>query len=60
MQKVLLSFTLLLFIYSCSDHQLDPSSGENPASFSEIGTIDIGDIGAAEISATIPLQAAFL
>ena len=55
MQKVLLSFTLLFFIYSCSDHQLDPSSGENPASFTEIGSIDIGDTGAAEISAYDPV-----
>ena len=55
MQKVLLSLTLLFFIYSCSDHRLDPSINENPATFTEIGSIDIGDIGAAEISAYDPV-----
>jgi DNA-binding beta-propeller fold protein YncE len=55
MQKLLLSFALLFFIYSCSDHRLDPSINENPANFTEIGSIDIGDIGAAEISAYDPV-----
>jgi hypothetical protein len=55
MQKLLLSLTLLFFIYSCSDHRLDPGSIENPATFTEIGSIDIGDTGAAEISAYDPV-----
>lgn len=55
MQKLLLPLTLLFFIYSCSDHRPDPSVNENPATFTEIGSIDIGDIGAAEISAYDPV-----
>lgn len=54
MRKLLLPLTLLFFIYSCSDHRLDPGLNENPAAFAEIGSIDIGDIGAAEISAYDP------
>lgn len=51
MQKVLLSLTLLFVIISCSDHRLDPTLNENPSTFTEIASIDIGDVGAAEISA---------
>lgn len=54
MQKILLSLVLLFIIISCSDHNLDPAN-ENPATFAEIGSIDIGDIGAAEISAYDPV-----
>lgn len=54
MQKILLPLTLLLFVYACADHRLDPAFNENPATFSEIASIDIGDVGAAEISAYDP------
>ena len=54
MQKILLSLSLLFVIISCDDHRLDPAN-ENPPTFAEIGSIDIGDIGAAEISAYDPL-----
>ncbi len=54
MQKILLSLSLLFVIISCDDHRLDPAN-ENPSTFAEIGSIDIGDIGAAEISAYDPV-----
>ena len=54
MQKILLPLTLLLFVYACADHRLDPALNENPATFTEIASIDIGDTGAAEISAFDP------
>ncbi|MEZ4904581.1 MAG: hypothetical protein R2822_23955 [Spirosomataceae bacterium] len=45
---------MIITLFSCSDHRLDPSANENPANFVEIGSIDIGDAGAAEISAYDP------
>lgn len=54
MKKIILSITFLSFVLSCSDHRLDPSINENPSTFVEIGSIDIGDTGAAEISAYDP------
>ncbi len=54
MQKLLLPLTLLFILFGCSDHRLDPNVGENPSTFAEIASIDIGDVGAAEISAYDP------
>jgi len=51
MKKIFIPISLIITIFSCSDHRLDQSANENPATFTEIGSIDIGNIGAAEISA---------
>ena len=53
--KILPALLALFVIASCdhSDHPYFPN--ENPASFEEISSIDIGEAGAAEISAYDPL-----
>jgi DNA-binding beta-propeller fold protein YncE len=53
-KKLLLLLTIAGFI-SCKKDDDEFYVPEDPATFAEIGTIDIGDIGAAEISAYDPL-----
>ncbi len=54
-KKALPFFILALALSSCKkDKEEDFFVNENPASFAEVGSIDIGDIGAAEISAFDP------
>jgi DNA-binding beta-propeller fold protein YncE len=52
MKNYLLIF-VFAFLVSCSsdDAILDPSSSENPAAFKELAQIDLGGLGASEISA---------
>jgi hypothetical protein len=39
-------------LFSCrNDEETDPSVSENPASFREVAQIDLGNLGASEISA---------
>jgi hypothetical protein len=55
MRKFLLSALLLsLGLTSCKKDN-SPEVNEDPATFSEIGSLDIGGVGAAEISAFDPL-----
>ncbi|MCF6402538.1 choice-of-anchor I family protein [Chitinophaga filiformis] len=54
--KHLLPFVILAMTAACSkdDHPNEPTVNEDPATFTEIGTLDIGIAGAAEISAYDP------
>lgn len=60
--RQLLTFALVASLSSCSkyfdknfwDDQLNNNAKEDPASFQEISSIDIGDAGAAEITAFDP------
>lgn len=56
--KHLLPFVLIVILNACSKDDdangNEPGQQEDPASFTEIGTLDIGDTGAAEISAYDP------
>jgi hypothetical protein len=56
MNKIILSLALLLitFLSSCKKDDPEFFVNEDPATFAEIGTVDIGDAGAAEISAYDP------
>lgn len=63
MKHYLLSAFLCLFLFSCKKDKIsttpDPVKpeffvNEDPATFKEIGSLDIGDVGAAEISAFDP------
>ncbi|HSC52737.1 MAG TPA: choice-of-anchor I family protein [Phnomibacter sp.] len=49
--KKLGSALLLTVLFSCSKNDVQFFVNEYPASFKEVGSIDIGDVGAAEISA---------
>jgi hypothetical protein len=56
MKSKILPVLLALFaIASCDTHDHPYFPNEDPASFAEIGSIDIGEAGAAEISAFDPL-----
>ena len=52
-KKILFIISLCSFI-ACKKDDDDFFVNEDPASFTEIGTLDIGDVGAAEISAYDP------
>lgn len=54
--KHLLPVVILAMLAACSkdDHPDQPTVNEDPATFAEIGTLDIGNAGAAEISAYDP------
>ncbi|WP_089834151.1 choice-of-anchor I family protein [Chitinophaga filiformis] len=54
--KHLLPVVILAMLAACSkdDHPDQPTVNEDPATFAEIGTLDIGEAGAAEISAYDP------
>jgi len=54
--KHLLPVVILAILAACSkdDHPDQPTVNEDPATFAEIGTLDIGETGAAEISAYDP------
>lgn len=56
MKKTLLSLSLLLtsLLLSCDKNEEEFFVNEDAATFAEIGSIDIGDVGAAEISAYDP------
>ncbi|MET3129522.1 DNA-binding beta-propeller fold protein YncE [Arcicella rosea] len=56
MKKTLLSLSLLLtsLLLSCDKNEEEFFVNEDAATFVEIGSIDIGDVGAAEISAYDP------
>lgn len=56
MKKIILSLSLVALMLSC-DKSSDPEFfvNEDPTTFAEVGTIDIGDVGAAEISAFDPI-----
>ena len=60
MKKLFLNLSLIflsvLSLNSCNKSVTDPEFfvNEDPATFAEVGTIDIGDVGAAEISAYDP------
>jgi hypothetical protein len=45
-----------MVLMGCQKTDLSPASTEQASSFVEIGTIDIGDVGAAEISAYDPIS----
>lgn len=49
----LLLFGVVVLALSCTDH-LDPVVQENPASFKEVASVDLGGLAAAEISAYDP------
>lgn len=52
----LLPFAILAMLAACSkdEHPNEPTVNEDPSTFAEIGTLDIGIAGAAEISAYDP------
>lgn len=56
--KHLLSFVIIVLLSACSkdddSNGNEPTVSEDPATFTEIGTLDIGEAGAAEISAYDP------
>lgn len=56
MKKIILSLSLVALMLSC-DKSSDPEFfvNEDASTFAEVGTIDIGDAGAAEISAFDPI-----
>ncbi len=56
MKKLILSLALACTFLSCQNNDSEPEFfvNEDPATFAELGTIDIGDVGAAEISAYDP------
>ncbi len=51
----LLAFFSLSLLFACSKNDSPAPVKEDPATFTEIGTIDIGETGAAEITAYDPL-----
>lgn len=53
--KILPALLALFVIASCDPHDHPYFPNEDPASFAEVGSIDIGEAGAAEISAYDPL-----
>lgn len=54
--RILLPAVIFLLIWTgCKKTELSPERSEQASSFTEIGSIDIGDVGAAEISAYDPL-----
>ena len=61
MKNYLLLFILAIGLFSCKKNSNEPAPepeffvNEDPATFAEVGSIDIGDVGAAEISAFDPL-----
>lgn len=61
MKHTLLVLILAIGLFGCKKSSPEPEPepeffvNEDPATFAEVGTIDIGDIGAAEISAFDPL-----
>lgn len=56
MKKYYATFLLVLVLWSCDDDETVPEFfiNEDAATFTQVGTIDIGDAGAAEISAYDP------
>ena len=53
--KQLLPLAMLVILAACSkDEPHDPGLNEDPSTFAEIGSLDIGETGAAEISAYDP------
>lgn len=46
----------MLLLLGCKKTELSPASTEQASSFVEVGSIDIGDVGAAEISAYDPIS----
>ena len=55
--RILLPAALFLLIWAgCKKTDLSPELSEQASSFTEIGSIDIGDVGAAEISAYDPIS----
>ncbi|RPD43347.1 choice-of-anchor I family protein [Chitinophaga barathri] len=52
--KHLLPIAAMIAFAACSKDDKNPETAEDPATFDEIGTIDIGGAGAAEISAYDP------
>ena len=57
--RQLLPFAVLILLGACDKNEEpiknEPALNEDPATFKEIGTLDIGDVGAAEISAYDPV-----
>ena len=53
--KILPALLALFVIVSCNPHDHPYFPNEDPATFTEVGSIDIGEAGAAEISAYDPL-----
>ncbi|MEA5458125.1 choice-of-anchor I family protein [Arcicella sp. LKC2W] len=51
---VILSLSFLFLLSNCDKNEAEFFVNEDAATFAEIGTIDIGDVGAAEISAYDP------
>ncbi|RZA01784.1 MAG: alkaline phosphatase, partial [Sphingobacteriaceae bacterium] len=60
MKHYLFILMLAIGLFGCKKSIIDPTPepeffvNEDPATFAEIGSIDIGDVGAAEISAYDP------
>lgn len=55
--RILLPAAILLLVWTgCNKTDLSPELSEQASSFTEIGSIDIGDVGAAEISAYDPIS----
>ncbi len=52
--KKLLPLVFITLFFGCADHNLD-FVNEDASAFSEIGMIDVGDVGAAEITAYDPI-----
>ena len=55
MKKTLFTLASLLLFWGCSTTEPVFFVNEDPGTFAEVGSIDIGDVGAAEISAYDPL-----
>lgn len=55
-QFLLVLLTCGMVLIGCQKTDLSPASTEQASSFVEIGAIDIGDVGAAEISAYDPIS----
>ncbi|PJJ83812.1 choice-of-anchor I family protein [Mucilaginibacter auburnensis] len=61
MKRTLLMLVVAVGLFSCKKNSVEPTPepeffvNEDPSTFAEIGTIDIGEVGAAEISAYDPL-----
>lgn len=54
MKKIITSLLLAATLLSCTESESEFFVNEDPATFAEVGSIDIGDVGAAEISAYDP------
>jgi DNA-binding beta-propeller fold protein YncE len=50
-KRFLFAISIALFLWSCEDDNEGVSINENASSFSEVGSIDLGDLGASEITA---------